>query len=223
MEDEEQEQAQAQQVDKFKQGMENKLTDAMILASWATMKNNSKRDKRCKGLKRKASSKCCVYCMSHEGTYTSKQVDDGAMGGRHEACKCKVMPVFEVQTEGLMRNRKKPTEIHIGKSVGAKARNYTVYFLNEGYESRFVEGSDIIERKNFAGRSSEPFKELRVKQRLADAYGGNPDDWKHIAGRGWIFEPVTGKIKEAEIHWMQNDEIERSEEFVFKNWIKDKK
>lgn len=95
MEDEEQEQTQAQQVEKFKQGMENKLTDVMILASWATMKKNGKRDKRCRGLKRKASSKCCVYCMSHEGTYTSEQVDDGAMGGRHEACKCKVMPVFD--------------------------------------------------------------------------------------------------------------------------------
>ena len=80
---------------KIKQGMENKLTDAMILASWATMKNNGRRDKRCKGLKRKASSKCCVYCMSHEGTYTSQQVNDGAMGGRHEACKCKVTPVFD--------------------------------------------------------------------------------------------------------------------------------
>ena len=110
-----------------------------------------------------------------------------------------------------------------GKSVGAKALNYTIYSRDEGYESSFIEGFDIIEINNFTGKGSEPFKELRVKQRLADEYGGNPNDWKHIAGRGWIFEPVTGKIREAEVHWMQNDEIERSEEFVFKNWIEHKK
>lgn len=95
MEDEEQTQTQSQQIDKFKKGMENKLTDVIILASWATMEGNARRDKKCKGLKRKASSKCCVYCMSHEGTYSFSSVNDGAMGGKHEACKCKVTPVFQ--------------------------------------------------------------------------------------------------------------------------------
>lgn len=212
-----------QKLDSFVSGLENKLTDVVILAAWAVMEQNARRDKKCKGLKRSASSNCCAYCMSHEGTYTSEQVDAGAMGGRHEACKCKVTPVFEVQTKTKSKAKKEITTIHIGRSIGAKARNYTVYFLEERQESRFVEGSDIIERKNFAGKGSEPFKELRVRQRLADEYGGIPDDWKHIAGRGWIFEPITGKIREAEIHWMQNDEIERSEEFIFKNWIKGKK
>lgn len=38
--------------------------------------------------------------MSHEGTYSFNSVNDGAMGGRHEACKCKVTPVFDyVSTE----------------------------------------------------------------------------------------------------------------------------
>lgn len=84
-----------QKLDSFVSGLENKLTDVVILAAWAVMEKNARQDKKCKGLKRSASSKCCAYCMSHEGTYTSEQVDAGAMGGRHEACKCKVTPVFE--------------------------------------------------------------------------------------------------------------------------------
>lgn len=87
-----------QQAEKFVSGLENKLTDVVILAAWATMKNNGRKDKKCKGLKRSASSKCCTYCMSHEGTYSFSSVDAGAMGGRHEACKCKITPVFEYQT-----------------------------------------------------------------------------------------------------------------------------
>lgn len=220
MEDEEQTQTQSQQIDKFKKGMENKLTDVIILASWATMEGNARRDKKCKGLKRKASSKCCVYCMSHEGTYSFSSVNDGAMGGKHEACKCKVTPVFEFQTKEQKKKRNKTTKIHIGKSVGAKTLNYNVTY-GKGKETRFVEGSDIIERKNFAGKGSEPFRELRVRFKLAEKYGGDPEDWKHLAGDGWIFEPVTGKIGHAEVHWMQNDEIEKYEDFVFKNWLKD--
>ena len=207
-----------QKLDSFVSGLENKLTDVVILAAWAVMEQNARRDKKCKGLKRSASSKCCAYCMSHEGTYTSEQVDAGAMGGRHEACKCKVTPVFEVRTKEQRKAKREPTTIHIGRSVGAKARNYTVNFF--GKETRFVEGSDIIEKRNFAGKDSEPFRELRVRHILADKYGGDPEDWKHLAGEGWIFEPVTGKIGHAEVHWMQNDEIERYEDFVFKNWLK---
>ena len=34
------------------------------------------------------------YCAEHEGTYTSKEVDAGKLGGRHGGCKCVVTPVF---------------------------------------------------------------------------------------------------------------------------------
>lgn len=88
-----------QNISKFVKGLENKLTDKMITASNETIVQNAKRDEKCKGLKRQAGSKCCIYCMEHEGTYTSEQVDAGELGGRHEACKCKVTPVFEMQTK----------------------------------------------------------------------------------------------------------------------------
>lgn len=87
-----------QNISKFVKGLENKLTDKIVTASNETIIQNAKRDEKCKGLKRSASSRCCVYCMEHEGTYTSSEVDAGELGGRHEACKCKVTPVFEYQT-----------------------------------------------------------------------------------------------------------------------------
>lgn len=109
-------------------------------------------------------------------------------------------------------------KIHIGKSVGAKARNFEVIFP-DGHVSRFIEDSDIGKEHTFAGKGSTPFKELRVRDRLAKQYGGNPEDWAHVAGQGWIFNPINGKIQLAEVHWMQNSEIDAYEEFWFKGWI----
>lgn len=141
-----------QETDRFIKGLENKLTDVVILASWATMENNARRDKKCKGLKRSASSKCCTYCMSHEGTYTSQQVDAGAMGGRHEACKCKVMPVFEVQTKEqkeaakearrLLEEAKKYEEL---TTILLKSLEKDGVFL-EGLEYR-LKSKESLERK----------------------------------------------------------------------------
>ena len=112
-------------------------------------------------------------------------------------------------------NKVSQSKIHIGKSVGAKARNFEIVFPS-GHVSRFIEDSDIDKEKIFAGKGSSPFKELRVKSRLAEQYGGNPDDWAHAAGQGWIFNPISGKIQLAEVHWMQNSEIDAYEEFWFK-------
>lgn len=105
----------AQNIEKFISGLENKLTDTVVCASNETIKQNAKRDKKCKGLKRTASSKCCKYCMSHEGTYTSEEVDAGKLGGRHEACKCKISAIFgfaqkitaKSEARNLLNNAKK--------------------------------------------------------------------------------------------------------------------
>lgn len=88
-----------QDISKFVKGLENKLTDKVVRASDATIEQNGRKDGKCKGLERRASSKCCFYCMSHEGTYSFASVDSGAMGGKHEACKCKVTPIFKKQTK----------------------------------------------------------------------------------------------------------------------------
>ncbi len=105
----------------------------------------------------------------------------------------------------------------VAMAVGAKAlRDYLVN-MPGGSETRFYPGSEIEEKMVFAGKGSE--KELRVRNRLSETYGGNPDDWYHSSGEGWIFDPAdNGRIKRAEVHWMGNDEVGLFE-FYFKRWV----
>ena len=39
----------------------------------------------------------------------------------------------------------------VGRSLGAVARNFEVYF-SDGHVSRFIEGSEVVEKKVFAGK-----------------------------------------------------------------------
>ena len=75
--------------------MENKLTDTVVRASNETIVQNARGDEKCSGLERRASTKCCPYCGEHEGQYSFHEVDAGKLGGRHEACKCSICPLFD--------------------------------------------------------------------------------------------------------------------------------
>lgn len=95
-----------QNISKFIKGLENKITDKIVTASNETIKQNANKDSKCKGVKRKASSKCCAYCMEHEDTYSLEEVKAGKMGGRHESCKCIETPVFQLQTKQQKQTQK---------------------------------------------------------------------------------------------------------------------
>ena len=214
MEDEEQTQTQKQQIDKFKKGMENKLTDAIVLASWATMEGNAKRDKKCKGLKRKASSKCCVYCMSHEGTYSFNSVNDGAMGGRHEACKCKIFAIFsrDMKTQKL-------TELYedykkSGYSVD-KAKRYLVEAEKCG---------DIIYKKplsSFTKRDERDLfvhvalhhKGIKFTVRSENAPEGFSNIDLKMKGRLWEVKSPTAQIKKGRIRFVNSNLVKAINQF----------
>lgn len=129
------------------------------------------------------------------------------------------------QPRGLTVNpytkQKKIDFFTIGRSVGARALNFNI-MMKDGEFSRFVEGSTVDVLKIFAGKGSKPFRELRVRNRLVDSFGGEPDDWFHASGEGWLFVPKDGKIRRGEVHWMENEIINQRVEFVFKRW-RDKK
>lgn len=166
----------------------------------------------------------------------------------HRGCRCKVVPETAGAVEGydpggLYGRWRKMEEIdrdesisavdkaalkanvtgsysgprRVAIAVGAKAlRDYLVN-MPGGSETRFYPGSEIEEKAVFAGKGSE--KELRVRNRLSETYGGNPDDWYHSSGEGWLFDPAdNGRIKKAEVHWMGNDEVGLYE-FYFKRWV----
>ena len=55
---------------------------------------------------------------------------------------------------------------------------------------------------------------------MVEAHGGEEEEWFHVAGAGWIFDPSEdGKIKLADVHWMEHPELGKFE-FYCKHWLK---
>lgn len=87
-----------------------------------------------------------------------------------------------------------------------------------GFEdSRLIDGAEADSVYAFAGHGSNPYKELRVAERLVQAYGGSKEGWTHYSGDCWMFDPVDGRIRKAEVHWMEHPGI-KPQEFWWKRW-----
>jgi hypothetical protein len=202
-----------QNITGFIKGVTGKVFDKAKTASDATMQKNIQADDKCTCVTRKASTNCCPMCTDLAGTYDKKTAKHEGAYNFHSKDRCNVVPVFENKNAKHNNTEQNRTSNEIIE------KDFKVLYLN-GKETRFIKDSSIIVKKNFAGKGSEPFRELRKRFVLAEKYGGEPDDWMHLAGNGWIFDPISEKIGHAEIHWMQNDVIGRYEEFVFKSWLK---
>ena len=222
-----------QKLDSFVSGLENKLTDVVILAAWAVMEKNARQDKKCKGLKRSASSKCCAYCMSHEGTYTSEQVDAGAMGGRHEACKCKVTPVFETQTKQQKEASKEAREMH--ENAKRNETNTTALLRSLENEGLRLEGldyrlkskeslerkilSDASEKGNSAKEAAEGIKDVLRYTYVADEkrfYNCFAEVRQTLEEKGYNFYRVKNSLKSKGVMYRGvNTVVETSDGYLF--------
>lgn len=135
---------------------------------------------------------------------------------------------YRLEVQQVMRNTRdrllgvkgnyEPRTIRVGKSVGAKALNDYIVNMPGGEDSRFFPESDIDEKKVFAGKGSEPHVDLRARFRLSDSIGDDPENWSHVAGEGWVFDPIDGRIRRAEVHWMESPQ-EGIHEIWWKRWI----
>lgn len=105
-------------------------------------------------------------------------------------------------------------DIRIEKSVGAKAKNYSVMDLNTGEQFHFAEGSRIEKVKVFAGKGSKSV--YRKAYVYADKYGGNAEDWQHVKGLGVI--DYYGEERRAEVHWSRH-ETYGNHDFFVKEWL----
>lgn len=88
--------------------------------------------------------------------------------------------------------------IHIGKSLSAKARNYPVKTLKGDY-ARFAEGTSITKIKLLAGKGSQT--ELRIAYRLESDYHISASEWQKLRGDAYIME--NGTKRHVEIHWYE--------------------
>ena len=105
-------------------------------------------------------------------------------------------------------------DVPIGRSLGAKLRDYEVMELDTGEMFRFVEGSRLQNVKVFAGKGTK----VRYNNawKYAQYYGGNEEDWQHVKGFG-LLETWDGD-RRAEVHWSQCNGIGLYDFFV-KRWL----
>ena len=105
-------------------------------------------------------------------------------------------------------------DIYIGRSVGAKAKNYQVLDLETGKHYSFAENTYLQNVEVFAGKGTK--KTFRRAEKYANLYGGRAQDWQHVKAIG-IVETSKGQAK-AEVHWSQCQGIGKIDFFI-KRWL----
>ena len=96
----------------------------------------------------------------------------------------------------------------IGRSVGAKAKNYKIYNPITGEDMPLTEGTRITQPKNhiIAGKGRD--RQIDELQLLLDKYGGNPLEWTKEKGFGYV-DDETGESHYVELHWYQEPSVGR--------------
>lgn len=112
---------------------------------------------------------------------------------------------------------RKLNDIEIGRSIGAKVKNYVVVDKSTGEEYYFIVGTRLQNAQVFAGKGGvKPLRE-EVAQGLAAEFGGKPEDWQHCKAQGWL--DANGEQIKAEVHWFQNGS--EKVKFKVKEWLYD--
>jgi len=128
------------------------------------------------------------------------------------------LAALERENAGLRAARDRAALVEsVSRATGLELNDPAVW-QGRSTDTDFFPGSFIESEFVFAGAGSKNGKELRVRYRLAEMYGGEPEDWSHVSGVGWVFDPdYNGRIRRAEVHWMENPEA-GVHEVYWKRW-----
>ena len=169
----------------------------------------------------------CEYAIRFDGASTVAGYDPDEYLRRYRAAGSDVNALRRVE---YAKNRerinaqkraayaaRKLKDIEMGRSIGAKAKNYVVVDKSTGEEYYFIEGTRLQNAQVFAGKGGvKPLRE-EVAQGLAAEFGGKPEDWQHCKAQGWL--DVNGEQIKAEVHWFQNGS--EKVKFKVKEWLYD--
>lgn len=106
-------------------------------------------------------------------------------------------------------------DIEVGKSVGAKAKNYEILDPSTGEYFKFAEGTKIQNAEVFAGKGCKNPLDKAVAEGLAKQIGGKAENWQHAKGHGII--DYYGEERPAEVHWFQEQSVGKHK-FKIKRW-----
>ena len=90
----------------------------------------------------------------------------------------------------------------IGRSVGAKAKNYKVYNPVTDTEMPLTEGTRITQPKNHVMAGKGRNRQIDELELLLDKYGGDPLEWTKEKGFGFV-DDEYGDSHYVELHWYQ--------------------
>ena len=90
----------------------------------------------------------------------------------------------------------------IGKSVGAKAKNYKVHNPITGEHVPLTEGTRITQPKNHIMAGKGRNRQIDEIGLLVDRYGGDPLEWTKEKGFGYV-DDEYGESHCVELHWYQ--------------------
>lgn len=108
----------------------------------------------------------------------------------------------------------KHEDTYIGKSLGAKAKNYDIMDLETGEHFQLVEGTRLQDQETFAGKGTK--NTYRKAENYAKKYGGKVEDWQHTKATGTV--DYYGESRKAELHYSQCEGIGKVEFFI-KRWL----
>lgn len=190
---------------------------------------------------RTATGQCCPWCQTLAGSYRYPDTPRDVYR-KHERCRCTVdydpggakkfqnvhskewktaeeRAKIEARKQvGVLSSdgRRYAEDIIIGRSVGAKAKNYDILDPNTGEYFHFAEGTRIQNIEVFAGFGVKKPLNEEVALGLSKQIGGDPEKWQHCKGFGII--DYDGEERPAEVHWFQEESVGR-DKFKVKRWL----
>lgn len=98
----------------------------------------------------------------------------------------------------------------IGKSVGAKSKNYNIHDPQTGNFIHLAEGTIITQPKNHVMAGNGRDRQIDCLDWLLDKYGGDALQWTKEKGFGFV-EDEYGEIHRVELHWYQEPSVGKVE------------
>ena len=150
--------------------------------------------------------------MRHEAPGVSQMPLEDASDYNAELTRTEKRGILDTPQE--VSNTLQLPDIPIGRSVGAKAKNYDIMDLKTGEHFQLVEGTHLQNVEVFAGKGTKVI--YRKAEQYAGDIGGRAEDWQHVKGIGFI--NYYGESRKASVHWSQSDRFGKLDFFI-KEWL----
>ena len=108
----------------------------------------------------------------------------------------------------------------MGSCQGGRRKwsEYEITDPDTGEQFHLAENSGMYDIKIFAGKGTRNPLKQDVKEGLTEKYGGIPENWQHVKGKGVV--DYQGEEIKAEIHWFQ-EKTAGKHRFKIKKWYYD--